>query len=700
MAYTWQEITAGAWSGHAYWSHSSKPRADSYLVWADATGFTDLASDPGEVQSVPLLIELREGQTAKQWAHDVAGLRFIVVPALYAHPPAGLERSRFCTAHVTREFFAKVGRMPLLRDAIERFEVGLPGGNLPPRTPLGKVVQRAGGRRKAPAPAAIVATIDDNLAFAHARFREPGASPRTRVEFFWDQGDATQELAPGAGYGRELTRERIEALMAQASVDGHVDEERLYRLAEYRGVRLRLGHGTHVMDLAAGEEPGDLDADAPRHIWVQFPGRDNWGASPLGVHVIDGLRYIVHRADVVSMQRWGGPALAPIVVNLPHANLGGPHDGRALVEAAMEELITLRSEVRTLDIVLPAGNNHLSRCHAHFDLAPSASQALEWRVLPDDATPNFLEIWPRAEEDADHLEITVQPPGAAARAGVAARRFTRGDVFALRGASGIVCTVVFAPLAGNGDRPMALVTVGPSSTHRRPAQGEPAPEGVWTVTVTNRSKRSKAHIEAWIQRDDPVLGRPRYGRQSHFEDARYQRFLQPSGMLNQHDHPEDAIVKRAGAINGIATGLKPVVVGGFLRDNGHSAAYAGRAHEGDTQRYPDAAAPSDESWNRRGILAAGTRSGTACSMDGTSVATAQVARELLARRLSELKPLEPGQFAPHASPGLSHGRSAAQQLAEEQEMKHPWPSRKLVPTREGKGRINVPPLVPHKPRGP
>jgi hypothetical protein len=702
--YAWQPVTKGAWSGHRYWSGAGSPRPDSYMVWADATGFIDIAPDPDAVESVPILIELKEGKTAKEWAGLVKGLAYIEVPRAYAKPPEELADASYCTARVKPEFFGELARERRLRDWIERFEVGLPGSNAAPgkarETPVARNLPRVDDAESAaPWPAVVIATIDDNLAFAHARFREPGAS-RTRVEFFWDQG-ASKPGARSFGYGCELSRGDINACMAAASTGGHVDEDRAYRLAGYAGVSHRLAHGTHTMDLAGGAEPDDVDADASRHIWVQFPSRDNWGSSPLGAHVLDGLRYIVDRADSLARSRWGDDdARPPIVVSLPHANLGGPHDGSSILEKAMDELIDLRSNPRfPLDIVLPAGNNHLSRCHAHFDVAPAGIQQLEWRVLPDDGTPNFVEIWVAGGDPAG-LELHVTPPG-----GYPEHAFSRGDVMTLgRGDSEVLCTVAFLERPGNGDGSMAFIAVGPTSTHRRPAGGDPAPSGTWTIRLENTGKR-KIHIEAWIQRDDPVLGMPRYGRQSHFVDADYEQF-EPSGRLNEtEDDKGVSRVKRSGSFNGIGTGRRTVVVGAIRGDDGRSSAYSGRAHRrqpNDGNARPDVAAIGDLSWNRRGVMAAAIRSGSVFSMDGTSVAAAQVARVISQTRLDQIKGYEeqnpPKKPRAPRAPAQSHGQQFAHDAAREQEDHRPqgWVER-VDSTRSGVGRVAVPAVVPALP---
>src|SRR3954447_22618842 len=77
--YRWESVAAGAWSGQRYWSDPQRPRPDSYMVWADATGFADIAPDPGEVETVPVLIELKLGKTAAAWAKAVKDLRCVSV---------------------------------------------------------------------------------------------------------------------------------------------------------------------------------------------------------------------------------------------------------------------------------------------------------------------------------------------------------------------------------------------------------------------------------------------------------------------------------------------------------------------------------------------------------------------------------------------------------------------------------------------
>ena len=78
---------------------------------------------------------------------------------------------------------------------------------------------------------AIVAVIDDGPAFAHERFRKMDQSDlATRFKYFGNQDDTTGAgQPPGFGYGRELTSNDIDPLLAGYSWSGIVDEDQHYR---------------------------------------------------------------------------------------------------------------------------------------------------------------------------------------------------------------------------------------------------------------------------------------------------------------------------------------------------------------------------------------------------------------------------------------------------------------------------------------
>jgi hypothetical protein len=422
---------------------------------------------------------------------------------------------------------------------------------------------------------------------------------------------------------------------------------------------------------------------------------------PLGVQVLDGLRYIIDRADRIAGYdaRQAGNTAAHVVVNLPHANLAGPHDGSSILECAMDDLIERRREAGSaMEIVLPAGNNYLSRGHARFEVGPGNDAVMQWRILPDDATPNFLEIWLPDEAARDAVVVQVTPPGNRESEPIAS-----DQVVALRNdQEEILCTVVYLARAANGARPMILLAVAPTSTHRRKHGGTPAPGGVWKVRVSART--GPFTIDAWIQRDDPVLGKLPYGRQSRFDHADYVRFEQPYGRPRETDLPQCCPVKRAGSINAIATGRKTVVIGGFRRSDGAAARYSGsgRATVGASGavpalpaiRGPDAMGVSDDSHANRGVLGAGVRSGCTVAMDGTSVAVARMAgyiAEELQRTGTWTMPAARTPGAGTRTDGV--GRAAVVGLAKASEAPPGFSKPKPSVERGGAGRAGLPPRL-------
>jgi hypothetical protein len=156
--------------------------------------------------------------------------------------------------------------------------------------------------------------------------------------------------------------------------------------------------------------------------------------------------------------------------------------------------------------------------------------------------------------------------------------------------------------------------------------GELAPSGVWTVRLQNVSREAIKSVQAWIQRDDTPFGYPTRGRQSYFDDACYVRFDAQGREIENDPYPPYCHVKRAGLINAIATGAETIVAGSYLRKELRFVRYSAGGTDDPAFRRADAALVSDDSKIHAGVLAAGSRSGTRVAINGTSVATPQLAR--------------------------------------------------------------------------
>jgi hypothetical protein len=485
----------------------------------------------------------------------------------------------------------------------------------------------------------VMGIIDDGIAFAHERFR--AAAGTTRVINWWLQdGVFTGAGTPPIPYGMQLDKSQIDYLFGQCTRNGVINEDEVYaraRLADFRlphhkSVSWRAAHGTHVMDLACGYDPSDGRDNRPI-VAVQLPTRvtaDTSGYSGLLLPsminpVVQAIDYICASADRL------GPNL-PVVINLSYGVIAGPHNGMTSLEAAIEERIAWRKACGgQLEVILPAGNNYLSRCHASVSFpTPSSRQSLYWRVQPDDRTPSFLEIWlpPRmGVVGPSRMELTITPPVGPASPVLGEDPLTP---LVLNSDSGqVIAYVIYRPSWPPSPHSSFLVVLRPTASVD--TSFDTAPAGTWTITLNNKSLTAAQIVNVWIQRDDSLYGFPRGGRQSYLVDPNYNRF-DPSGDDTEDDGALTGPVLRGTTINAIATGRSTIVAGGFVRKNSARAKYSSSgpgkiplaAYPGRTG--PDVLVASDDSIAHAGVLAAGSRSGSTVAMTGTSVAAPTLAR--------------------------------------------------------------------------
>jgi hypothetical protein len=624
---------------------------DVYFQWALGAGQADFFPSEGRDERLPVLLRLK-GVSARAFADGLASWTSSVhVPALYTRPVEGLEATTYCTALVKPEFFDLLKKDPRVHDRIARITVHppLPRSSRPDGLSSELEAQKpellAGEPEKG---TVVIGVIDDGIAFAHERFRL--APDETRVEYVWLQDGDYNPIRSPVPYGRELRKDGIDTLLSGSTHAGFVDEDEIYRRArvidfsrrEHPSLARRTAHGTHVMDVACGED-FRVAARADRPIvCVQLPRAttaDTSGIS-LDAYVLDGIRYILDRADAIARERQCGRL--PVVINFSYGHVAGPHDGTLDLEAAIDELIHQRK--KTLEVVLPSGNSHLSRLHAQVSFQrPGQTIDLSWRVLPDDRTPSFMEIWlPHKNQPIQEGRVTLRvvppwgsespPLGEAPGAGLQ----WKPD------GMNVLCEARYRYVPGPTERGMCLVALQPTRRLESAPSGAPAsavaPFGIWTIRLENVSMKQGDCVEAWIQRDDTPYGFRGRGRQSYFDEPCYVRFDAQGREIEEDDHPEQKAspchVKRAGSINAIATGRETIVVGGFLEKEGRPGEYSAggpitRAAASDLHRRgPDAMAVSDRSIVRRGVLAAGTRSGSVVTLSGTSVAAPQITRRI------------------------------------------------------------------------
>ena len=626
----WTPLPTGGFTGINWAQPGSTTGFDPYLIWAEADNFAGygLSKPP---KWLPLLVELAPGVSVAQFK-AAASARWLHVPPVYTSPaaPTGL---RYCTARVKPAFFKHIHPGGSLHALVKRFELGLPAGHHAddPTQPTGQAHAPAGALLQGK----VMGLIDGGLAFANANFLRNG---KARTRYFWRQDQQGTGNTPSAlGYGHELTAFQINQAMQHNTFGGLVDETAVY--AHFNmGMELnkRVNHGTHVLDIACGPRtvlaqiagvPPALDAppswaladdDASKCdvVAVQLDWDtvvDTSGGS-MNVHIMDGLMYILSRCA----------HNAKIAVNLSWGTLAGPHDGSSVLEAAMDQLIELKAG--HLQVIIPVSNSYQSRTHANATLLKNELVALDWRGQPGDLTQNFLEIWIPA--GAQGIEITLTPPGQASLSPVA-----WGQSGTWNSADGKpLCALIYPKSVATGENgTCALLAVSPTFSFKK--SGTLTPSGVWKVSIANKTSGAVT-VDAYVERDDQIIGVQTGARQSHFEDKDYDTSGNPGSFVDHPDNPTP--IRRSGNYNSIATGKKTVSVGGIRVAGPMWAKYSPRKPDPDASRpvrpgvvkIPDTQAFSDENPVLLGLKGAGTRSGGVARLVGTSDAAPQVTRKL------------------------------------------------------------------------
>ena len=178
-------------------------------------------------------------------------------------------------------------------------------------------------------------------------------------------------------------------------------DENAYRVLGWSYAAI-AAHGTHVMDIAAGNgrEPalfngkpsnGPIQPSVPGvapHADIIFVNLRNPERGFLGNSrgLLDAVAYIFKKADQLGK---------PAVVNLSLSTTGGPHDGTTLVEQGFEALVNATSGRA---IVTSAGNSYTMRSHLHGTVTKASEKQILWHTDPrhtdpDNGIKNEIEIW-------------------------------------------------------------------------------------------------------------------------------------------------------------------------------------------------------------------------------------------------------------------------------------------------------------------
>ena len=487
-------------------------------------------------------------------------------------------------------------------------------------------------------PAAVLtAVLDEGIAFAHERFR---VGNQTRIVCFWNQDGRAGPAPPGL-FGTELFALGID----QAVTTAGQDEDQVYRTigelsfanSGYKAIAHRRSHGTHVLDLAAGADPSTAPLTRPI-IAVEMPEQAIAGTSgtTLTSYKLLGFMYTLLRAQQLAAFLGGN---VPVVVSLSYGTYDGPHDGSGILESMIDQLTLLCNGSTTpVRFVIAAGNHRQARVRAQFRVANRRSRTLHWRLQPDDRAANLLQIWLPGDNGVNlnqfRVRVTVTSPTGASISVDPANPWASDS-----GPQGIEFSAGYVPETPTQRAHIDIYTEPTAPLIPLDRTQPTVAAGVWLVKVSHVAGGPFA-CDAYIQRNDTLVGRKAMGRQSYFDDPKYSRH--DRGRPQEFDLSQSSYVKRTGTLNGDGTGTESYVIGAYRRTpkpwNPLAHAPGNPIPTSFTSEGPPAASslramlspnwlmPADDSLSCRGVLAAGTRSGVRVAMSGTSVAAPQAAR--------------------------------------------------------------------------
>lgn len=537
----------------------------------------------------------------------------------------------------------------------------------------------------------IVGIVDAGIALGHRRFRRKDGT--TRFLAAWQQS-AKFGGPPSLPFGQELYDYQINDLLTKHSggdLMADLDEEAFNREARlvapkdvrgHRSLDYRAAHGTHVLDLAAGFDPereSDKQLARKRIIAVNLPPRSVHGTAGnfLAFFARSAVERILFLADALWTVHYpkepeGG---FPVVINFSFGLLAGPKDGSSPFELELKALIDERDGHRGIPtrFVMPAGNSNLARGNARKligskrDVKRKDDRQIQvdpvlcvpWRILPSDYTSNFAEIWAKArdretgksadEASPEEFRLWVTPPGSEE---LEVPVLSPGEYSNLSAYARVYC---YRPL--HQKRAHFVICVAPTIRHDL-AKAE-APAGLWKIALQYPRNEDLQDLETvqevtfMVQSDQSDLPHSVTGRQSYFDHCKYRTHTEDGELRDSYgpgkdsrtsgDHLEPwdkhGPVQRKGTQNALCTWDRVIVIGGYRESDFKPALYSA-TFDGDSRRMAGREVlsvlyPSDDGPAHFGLLAAGSRDGSAVALRGTSMASALAARDI-AEALAEL----------------------------------------------------------------
>lgn len=319
----------------------------------------------------------------------------------------------------------------------------------------------------------VIGIIDYGCDFAHRNFIRAGG--KTRLLSIWHQGGSTSPSSP-FGYGREYSPAQIEAVLGQANPYSTLGYGPAPDTPNQKG-----SHGTHVMDIAAGNGNGSgVPGFAPNadlvfvdvsHSDLPWSGPDVVGTSfGDSTRLLEAVQYIFSKAGD-----------RPCVINISLGTNGGPHDGTTLVEQGIDRLLAARAGRA---VTIAASNSFDDGIHAQGVVAAGAAVDLQWRIPLGNSSHREMEIW---YEGGDRLDVEVIGPD-----GRSLGTVSPGNSGSSSAPNGGLLAFVANRLADPNNRDNMIGVY----------LDKMAPSGTWAVRLLGRTITTGGAFHAWIERDN------------------------------------------------------------------------------------------------------------------------------------------------------------------------------------------------------
>lgn len=404
----------------------------------------------------------------------------------------------------------------------------------------------------------IIGIVDFGCDFAHENFLDDNGM--SRILSIWDQNAPSTPNSP-FGYGEVYTKDDIDNALQSNNPYSELD----YNLDN----DIRGTHGTHVMDIAAGNGRGSgVPGVSPKAdiVFVELSSSDiDWvGEGVVGqsfgdsVQLLEAIKFIFDQAGD-----------RPCVVNLSLGTNGGPHDGTTLVEEAMDEMLEQQDNRA---IVIAASNSFADGIHANGNVTNNNSVDISWTIPLQNLTHNEIEIW---FDSDDRFVVELLDPQGNSIMQVAPNDTKFIDI------NGQIVLLASNRLndPNNGDNMIGIFL----------ERG--LPPGNWTIRLTGQHI-ANGEFHAWIERDD----------------------ASPSSFAPPHDNSH--------TIGSISCGKNTIVVGSYdaHKNNLPLSWFSSAGPTRDARQKPEVSAPGHAVW------AAKSRTfDKVVSKSGTSMAAPAVA---------------------------------------------------------------------------